>query len=799
MASARGTWWGVLAAWALSALLVFGAVGIGLRIPLLRRLDPLPEGSLLDYSRAPYGVFAPLRADFVASVLGFTTPDGEDASRRGADVAFGPATVVPVGASGGALPVPDVLTPGWDGELTFPPPRPPEHPPPRPPAGDGRPVNDNFHRAAQVWQVPFSADGDTGRATRQDGEPAGCAPLGGTVWYRYTAAGDGGMVAHTVGSNHPTSVGVFTGDRLSDLQQVGCDSDPRGNARVAFLADAGTTYHLQVSAPVVGGRLRFALEFVGSTTRASVSSAGAEGDHRSGTPFISGDGRWLAFTSDATTLDQSWRQPRYFEEHSELRGGPVPTEIWDVEATPYTCRQHAALAYTGDSVATTALAGRPCNPMAYVRDRLTHKTVLVSVSTDGEQPRGFFVWNPVVSADGRHVSFTSDADNIAELPEGTYGGQFDVFVRDRDTDADGVFDEPGAVRTVRVSDNLAGEPQEDSFNFGGISEDRRYVAFYSDADHLVDDTNEEPDVFVRDRDADGDGVFDEPDAVTVERISVSSDEVQARGGSILNCMSRDGRYVAFRSTADNLVDGDTNGVMDTFVRDRVTGRTERTSLTWDGGQQNADSAASTGGTPGCLSEETRYHVFASAATNLVPDDNNEMVDLFVRDRIARTTVRVSMAWDGAEATTGDLDPTHPESVPAEFGCYRSFTDACDTTTVTGHSMSRDGRLVVFSSPAVNLVADDGNGAEDVFVRDRDADGDGVFDEREPDGVTTYRVSVPSAGEEANLWSTIPRISANGRFVSFSSLASNLIEGDTNATEDVFVRELPGPWGPSGWR
>lgn len=721
-----------------SWVLLMGAVGLGTRTTSFRFLHPLSRQLLLDYSSRPGGDFAPLTARFISQALGpealFSLP-GSRASGSGLP-----------GSTSSAMPERVVLEHAFN--------------------------NDNFRDAFELWSIPFTAKTNTSGASREAGEPESCSPVGGSVWYRYRPDSNISLAANTFGSDHATTLAVFTGEQLQDLRQLACHSDAIGNARVTFTGRADTTYYFQINAPVGGGRLWFNLEYLGNITRASVSSQGTQADHLSRIAYPSDNGRWIVFTSLATNLDPGWRAPSWYF--------PFIGRVADWPG----CRDTAALGLTGDMVMPFT---RPCIDQVYVRDRLTHRTTLISVSTAGELANGYSMQGSDISADGRHVLFFSDAANLVD--HDTNGNMFggggdDGFVRDRDTDGNGIFDEPGGVRTTRVTVSTQGKEADLGTLGGGMSPNGRHVVFMSLATNLVpNDNNGSLDTFLHDRDADGDGIFDEPEAITTERVGVGNRGEEAIGGTLQNGFSRDARYIVFRSAADNLVDGDTNGKIDTFVRDRVAGTTERISLTWDGQQQNGDSASSTAGVQWCISDDGRYLVFLSAATNLVrePDTNNAF-DLFVRDRVKGDTRRVSVAWDGAQANTGEYRFENPHHlIPQAY----ILAATKGPSSATGHSISPDGRYVLFSSPASNLVPGDTNGFEDVFLRD-------VIEQ------TTIRVSVSAAGEEGNLWSTAPRLSEDGRFVAFSSLASNLVPGDSNETIDVFVRELGGPWGRSGW-
>ncbi len=232
-----------------------------------------------------------------------------------------------------------------------------------------------------------------------------------------------------------------------------------------------------------------------------------------------------------------------------------------------------------------------------------------------------------------------------------------------------------------------------------------------------------------------------------ERVNVSSGGApgNASGANGPNSISWTGRFVAFWSNSSNLVPGDTNGFCDMFVRDRVTGRTERVSRGMGGRQPNANTCYLGDAIP--ISADGRIVVFSSDASNLVPGDNNLRPDVFAFDRHTGRTERISVSSGGAEAEGGFSFP---------------------------RDMSEDGRFVLFGSTATNLVAGDTNIYDDLFVRDRWKG-------------TTERVNVSATGVQANGEGfQLASISADGRYVAFGTAADNVVPGV--GAYQVYVRD-----------
>jgi Tol biopolymer transport system component len=383
----------------------------------------------------------------------------------------------------------------------------------------------------------------------------------------------------------------------------------------------------------------------------------------------------------------------------------------------------------------------------------------VNVDSTGAETSGYTYPAPSISADGRFTVFSSDS---GQLVAGDGNGTFDVFVHDLQTGT-----------TECVSLDLAGNPAGFSYS-GAISDDGRYVAFLSDSNALVaNDTSLVTDVFVRDRQTgttelvsvDSNGVqFTDPSGQcsisadgrfvaiviydpmlpffseiwvrdrqlgTTELVSVDSAGVSIYS-SVSPSLSSDGRFVAFGTQSSN---------GQVWVRDRFFGVTECASLDLDGLPSQAFSYQPS------ISADGRFVAFVSGDNNMVPGDVNFAYDVFVRDRRLGTTELASVDSSGAQAD--------------------SHTDFA--------AISSDGRRVAFLSRATNLVAGDTNGVEDVFIHDRWTG-------------TTEMVSVDTSGNPENAFSQFMAIAPGARFVAFTSRADNLVAGDTNGVEDVFVRD-----------
>jgi Tol biopolymer transport system component len=238
-------------------------------------------------------------------------------------------------------------------------------------------------------------------------------------------------------------------------------------------------------------------------------------------------------------------------------------------------------------------------------------------------------------------------------------------------------------------------------------------------------------------------VFDRKTGV-IERLSVAPDGSESNGATFDPAISSHGDFVAYASEASNLVPDDTNETTDIFVFDRNAGLVERISVSSEGSEANGPSFDP------AISSDGRYVAYYSTASNLIAGDTNGLADVFVFDRKTGVTERVSGASGGGEGNGASFDPV----------------------------ISANGRYVTYYSTASNLVSDDTNGTADVFIFDRKTG-------------ATHRVSLAGTGDEGNGASFDPAISANGGYLAYTSDATNLVGGDTNAATDVFLAQTRG--------
>ena len=417
----------------------------------------------------------------------------------------------------------------------------------------------------------------------------------------------------------------------------------------------------------------------GEIYRVSVRSNGTEGNDDSHFPRISSDGRYVCFFSFATNL------------------------------------------VSGDTNGISDI---------FRHDVATGKTIRVSVSHTERQLTGEELHQPVlcdISGNGAMVVFDTALTGL-ESKDAREDDGFDVFLR---------HVSGGATLLVNITSAGKHVPSFVSTQ-PTISDSGQQVAFQASGTLTLDGG-----IYVRNRQAN-----------TLKNTSVNNRGGAGNDYSYSPQISPNGRFVVFASDATNLVPRDTNGTRDVFLRDLSAGKTTRINVSSDGTQAAADPDSEYWGgmsdSPD-ITADGRFVVFDSDSSNLVPGDTNKSADIFLRDRQSNTTERISVAPGGGQADSGSFRP----------------------------SISNDGRFIAFTSEATNLVVGDTNSALDIFVYDRVTR-------------TSIRVSETADGGQADRDSSGPRISANGEWVVFNSDATNLVAGDTNGKQDLFVKRIVAP-------
>ncbi len=470
--------------------------------------------------------------------------------------------------------------------------------------------------------------------------------------------------------------------------------------------------------------------------RVSVSSSGEQGNGHSYSGSVSGDGRWVVFTSYASNL---------------VAGD-----------TNNNCNQ------AGDGPPDTFNC-----PDIFVHDLRTGSTVRVNVDDAGGQTTAFSAL-PSISYDGRFVTFYSASFTL--IPSDRRNGPH-MFVHDRDLDGNGVFDETGAGKTktlmadvhsdgsygVDVSHNADG-PAVAGYN--SISPDGRFVVFISLSALVADDTNLLPDLYLRDRDLDGNGIFDEPgaDKGTTERINVKTGGAQITVDSTQNgggpSVSSDGRYVVFSTTSPELLppgyptDGTGKPLQQVMLRDRLANTTQLVSIPNEGGFPNWY----------CGSDGEPFdgrHVFFTCnggTTNMVAGDTNWARDIFMRDLVRGTTQRINLTSAGEQAL-GDAELSM-NSAQSRFVVFRSFaSNLVPNTTYTGQFQT--------------------------YVKDRLTGMIERISDRPDGGESTGGMFQQYSGANVSM------ISADGKTISFSGTAGDLVsDPKTNYSCDDDWFEVP---------
>ncbi|MCR9198209.1 MAG: hypothetical protein NXI04_06170 [Planctomycetaceae bacterium] len=469
----------------------------------------------------------------------------------------------------------------------------------------------------------------------------------------------------------------------------------------------------------------------------SLAAENASGEDDSMNPQLSGNGRFVAFQSDADNLVTS--------NGTDDNGGR------DV----------------------------------FVRDLETDTTVLISATASGAAGNGGS-FQPSISDDGRFVAFASFATDL--VSDATFAGGPQVFLRDRDADGNGIFDEPDGSRTILITRDATAPEFSANNNSGGsalgdqwatrpvISGDGSSIVFGSASTRLLDPEGGVTDLFV---DVD---LYraDAPYGGGVQLVSVNDSGTAAAvapgaGVAWAPSVDRRGEVIAFDSNNVDLVAGDDEGFSDVFVS--TGGSAVRISESDSGKGGNGDSREP------IVSRNGRHVVFRSEADNLVPGDNNGVSDLFV----------VDLDLDEVKLVSRSRDPD------SESATANAMSPGATGYVKNGYAISSNGRFIVFSSTATDLLdaslgITDTNGTSDVFVLDRDADQDFVFDETQPGSTRTIPVSVNASGLAMSNSSAFTggsnavSISDDGRYVVFTSPGTDLVDGGSTGTA-VYIRDL----------
>jgi Tol biopolymer transport system component len=445
-----------------------------------------------------------------------------------------------------------------------------------------------------------------------------------------------------------------------------------------------------------------------STFLLSLDGEGMPGNNVSDHPSISADGQFVVFESSASNLvqnDTNGARDVFVYDRQGLAITRVNVSTNGLESdgpseAPRISANGKHVVFVSSASNLLAEASTAQNAI-YMHNRETSTTVMVSVDSNGTHANNSS-FSPVISSDGRYVAFTSYANNLVA---GDSNNRADVFVHDRDPDNNGVFDEGNGV-TTRVSVSTTGEAGNEDSDQPAISGDGRFVVFMSYATNLASgDQNNVRDVFLHDR-----------QSGETTRISKTSSGSDANGPSSEPAISTNGRYIAYISEASNLVSGDDNEVIDVFLYDRETESLTLVSRSDTGELGYKDSLNP------AVSSDGRYVAFSSYATNLVSDTaSNRMAGARYTSfgYSARGIDAISAATN--IVVDNDQGTEHVYMYDRVSGANQRISTSYFGTTGNASSfsadLSSDGQYVVFASEASNLVCDDSNSQQDIFLHD----------------------------------------------------------------------------------
>ena len=577
----------------------------------------------------------------------------------------------------------------------------------------------------------------------------------------------------------------------------------------------------------------------GAVELVSVDSNGVQGDNQSYNPSMSADGRFIAFGSYADNLVPNGSLGEIYLRDMNL-GTTVlvsaddsgnPGSGYSDDPSISADGRYVAFKSSAHNMAPGDTARFPDVDEVYVRDTKLGTTIVGAVSSTGveaDDSSGYFT-GPIISPDGRYVSFTSSATNL--VPGSEYRGLYvhdlvggSTILLSNDPDNGTVFTHasfsaddrfvafgsndtslvPGPVNgqgdiyvhdflldtTTIVSVNDDGVPGDNESFVPSISADGRFIAFISLADNLVDgDTNHESDIFLRDT-ARG----------TTTRLNVSPSGVQADDFSFYPMISADGSAVLFTSDATTLVVGDTNGHADMFVttgyvQPAVVTRADGTHTTESGGTVTISTTLATQPTAEVtvhFDVSNTNEAFDNVSDLTFTSDNWNVVQTVTIEGIDDNVVDGDIPYSVLVSTNNNADPDYNNlavpSIPLQNFDNDDLTSlvSVDSSGEQGNqpsdgfrniAVSSDGRYVAFASSASNLVDSDTNAATDIFLRDTIA-------------ATTTLVSDNPNGVPANGGSNFVAMSADGQTIAFTSIATDIVANDNNpGNSDVFVHDM----------
>ncbi len=378
----------------------------------------------------------------------------------------------------------------------------------------------------------------------------------------------------------------------------------------------------------------------GQTERVSISTTGGDPNWFSRLPDISADGTLIVYESRASNLVDGITGNQIYLYNRQLMTTTVVSVASDgtqgngFSSDPAISANGRFIAFESSAANLVADDTNGVQDI-FVHDRQTGQTARVSLADDGTEADAIS-YDADISSDGRYVTYWSEATNLV-ANDNNYCGSFfpncyDVFRHDRDTDMDGIFDEPGAIHTELVAVTPTGVQANDMTYSPAISGDGRFIAFHTNATNLLGDGIFGTHIYVR-------------DMLTgaIERVSVSSAGVAGNGQSLVSSISADGRYVAFYSGAFNLVPNDTGFFFDVFIHDREMRQTVRASVDSNGVQGNgaSDQVA--------ISGNGEWVAYRSRASNLIADDTNNYDDVFAH------------FWEAPESSAVTLKSMHDAS------------------------------------------------------------------------------------------------------------------------------------------